>query len=110
MLLSVPHVLSKIASQKLFQKIDLHFGLSFPPSQPAWLTTKSDWEAADKSESQRSADILTRIILDSDFAIHVKTMRVFVPAEREQTQSFAFQLGARNIRVLWDVSLTLSQV
>lgn len=27
MLLSVPHVLSRIASQMLFQKIDLHFGL-----------------------------------------------------------------------------------
>lgn len=74
MLLSVPHVLSRIASQKLFQKIDLHF-------------------AADKSESQRSADILTRIILDPDFAIHVKGMRIFVPAEREQVHSFAFQLG-----------------
>lgn len=74
MLLSVPHVLSRIASQILFQKIDLHFAL-------------------DKAESQRSADILTRIILDPDFSIHVKSLRIFVPAEREQTQSFAFQLG-----------------
>lgn len=74
MLLSIPHVLSRIASQKLFQKLDLHF-------------------AADKSESQKSADMLTRIILDPAFAIHVKTIRIFVPAAREPAQSFAFQLG-----------------
>jgi len=40
--------------------------------------------------------MLTRIILDPDFAIHVKTMRIFVPAEREQTQTFAFQLGTHS--------------
>ena len=50
--------------------------------------------------------MLTRIILDSDFAVHIKIMRIFVPAEREQTQSFAFQLGAYQIRPLCDVSLT----
>jgi hypothetical protein len=72
------------------------------------LTTTSTWEAVDKSESQKSADMLTRIILDPDFAIHVKTMRIFVPAEREQTQSFAFQLGTYRIRKPRGVSLTLS--
>lgn len=63
-------------------------------------------KAADKSESQRSADILTRIILDAEFAIHVKSVRIFVPAEREQAQSFAFQLGAQKIVPLHDASLT----
>ena len=53
--------------------------------------------------------MLTRIILDSDFAVHVKTVRIFVPAEREQTQSFAFQLGAYEIGPLRDVSLTTNQ-
>ena len=48
--------------------------------------------------------MLTRIILDSGFAAHVRILRVFVPAEREQTQSFAFQLGAHQIRPLRDVS------
>ena len=52
--------------------------------------------------------MLTRIILDSDFAINVKTMRIFVPAEREQPQSFAFQLGAYQVGLLCDVSLTPS--
>lgn len=40
--------------------------------------------------------MLTRIILDPDFSIHVKAMRIFVPAEREQTQTFAFQLGTHS--------------
>ena len=53
--------------------------------------------------------MLTRIILDSDFAVHVKTVRIFVPAEREQTQSFAFQLGAYEIGPLRDASLTTNQ-
>jgi len=60
-------------------------------------------EGADKSESQKSADMLTRIILDSGFAIHVRTLRLFVPPEREHTQSFAFQLGTRQVRPLRDV-------
>ena len=71
------------------------------------LTTTSTLKAMDKSESQKSADMLTRIILDPDFAIHVKTMRIFVPAEREQTQSFAFQLGAHQIENFYDAVLTL---
>ncbi|OCH84074.1 hypothetical protein OBBRIDRAFT_839982 [Obba rivulosa] len=59
-LLSVPHPLSRIASELLFQKIDLKF-------------------ASDKQESQRSADILTQFITDENFAKHVKLLRVFVP-------------------------------
>ncbi|GBE86830.1 hypothetical protein BKA93DRAFT_788175 [Sparassis latifolia] len=57
-LLLVPHVLSRIASQLLFQKIDIYF-------------TSEKWE------SQRSADILTRIITDPEFAKHVRTLRIF---------------------------------
>jgi len=53
--------------------------------------------------------MLTRIILDSGFAIHVRTLRIFVPAEREQTQSFAFQLGAHRIRLSRGAPLTLNQ-
>ncbi|KAI0683290.1 hypothetical protein BC835DRAFT_1395904 [Cytidiella melzeri] len=59
-LLSIPHVLSRIASQLLFSQIDLHF-------------------TSDRQHSQRSADILTRIITDASFAFHVKTLRIFVP-------------------------------
>ena len=68
-LLLVPHVLSRIASQLLFRKIDLHFG-------------------SDKWDSQRSADILTRIITDNAFANLVRTLRIFVPGRDVVPMSF----------------------
>ncbi|KAI8996252.1 hypothetical protein BD414DRAFT_512690 [Trametes punicea] len=71
-LLQVPHVLSRIASELLFQRIDLHL-------------------ASEKRESQRSADILTRIITDASFASHVKTLRVYVPGR--ETFPITFQTG-----------------
>ncbi|CCM02058.1 uncharacterized protein FIBRA_04134 [Fibroporia radiculosa] len=71
-LLLVPHVLSRIASQLLFQKIDLYF-------------------VSDKRESQRSADILTRIIVDDEFAKHVKMLRVFF--QGRDVSSMTFQTG-----------------
>ncbi|KAI0633147.1 hypothetical protein C8Q77DRAFT_1218476 [Trametes polyzona] len=71
-LLQVPHVISRIASELLFQRIDLHL-------------------ASEKRESQRSADILTRIITDASFASHVKTLRVFVPGR--ETFPITFQTG-----------------
>ena len=60
------------------------------------LMTTLGCKAADKFESQRSADILSRIVLDADFAIHVKGIRIFAPTEREQSLSFAFQLGTQH--------------
>ncbi|KAI0325274.1 hypothetical protein GY45DRAFT_259934 [Cubamyces sp. BRFM 1775] len=71
-LLQVPHVLSRIASELLFQRVDIHL-------------------ASEKRESQRSADILTRIITDASFAGHVKTLRVFVPGR--ETFPITFQTG-----------------
>ncbi|KIP12194.1 hypothetical protein PHLGIDRAFT_124352 [Phlebiopsis gigantea 11061_1 CR5-6] len=69
-LLLLPHVLSRIASQLLFRRVDLHF---------------------DREHAQQSADLLTRIITDSVFATHVKTLRVFVPGR--DTHPMAFQTG-----------------
>lgn len=71
-LLHIPHVLSRIASQLLFRKIDLFF-------------------ASDKWDSQRSADILTRIITDSAFANLVRTLRIFVPGR--DVVPMTFQTG-----------------
>ncbi|KAI0820145.1 hypothetical protein BC628DRAFT_932767 [Trametes gibbosa] len=71
-LLQVPHVLSRIASELLFRRIDLHL-------------------ASEKRESQRSADILTRIITDPSFASHVRTLRVFVPGR--ETFPITFHTG-----------------
>lgn len=47
--------------------------------------------ASEKRESQRSADILTRIITDPTFASHVKTLRVFVPGR--ETFPITFHTG-----------------
>ncbi|EPS99979.1 hypothetical protein FOMPIDRAFT_1123433 [Fomitopsis schrenkii] len=71
-LLLVPHILSRIAGELLFRKIDLFF-------------------VSDKRESQRSADILTRIIVDKDFAKHVKTLRVFY--QGRDVSPMTFQTG-----------------
>ncbi|OBZ74801.1 hypothetical protein A0H81_05645 [Grifola frondosa] len=71
-LLLVPHVLSRIASQLLFQTVDLHLG-------------------SDKFQSQRSADILTRIIVDPNFGSHVKTLRIFGPGR--EAFPITFQTG-----------------
>lgn len=46
---------------------------------------------ADKRESQRSADILTRIIVDPEFAKHVKTLRVFY--QGRDVSPMTFQTG-----------------
>ncbi|KAI0341135.1 hypothetical protein BDW22DRAFT_1430285 [Trametopsis cervina] len=70
-LLSVPHVLSRVASQLLFRQVDLHFTL-------------------DTKESERSADILTRIFTDPSFALHIRTLRLFAP-EKKQPSTMAFQ-------------------
>ncbi|KAH9834599.1 uncharacterized protein C8Q71DRAFT_797831 [Rhodofomes roseus] len=70
--LLVPHILSRIASELLFRKIDLFF-------------------VPDKRESQRSADILTRVIVDKEFAKHVKTLRVFY--QGRDVSPMTFQTG-----------------
>jgi len=92
-LLLVPHVLSRIASQLLFRKIDLHFGASSGCSLhiSACSALICVLSAADKFDSQRSADILTRIITDAAFANLVRTLRVFVPGR--DISPMTFQTG-----------------
>ncbi|KAI0743067.1 hypothetical protein C8Q80DRAFT_1108088 [Daedaleopsis nitida] len=103
-LLHVPHVLSRIASELLFQRIDLHLGglatgyfIKLADDADPTLTCRyptafsSPAAASEKRESQRSADILTRIITDPTFASHVRTLRVFVPGR--ETFPITFQTG-----------------
>ena len=47
---------------------------------------------SDKWDSQRSADILTRVITDSGFASIIKTLRIFVPGR--EVVPMSFQTGA----------------
>jgi hypothetical protein len=90
-LLFVPHIPSRVASQLLFRRIDLHFGGTM------------DWEELLPLESHpqpnrkmipetKSADILTRIILDPGFASLVRSLRIF-SASFDQDRSMAFQTG-----------------
>ena len=63
-----------------------------PPAAPAVPARHGPRRpAVDKRESQRSADILTRIITDASFAGHVRTLRVFVPGR--ETFPITFQTG-----------------
>ena len=80
-LLLVPHPLSRIASQLIFRELDLRFSrLSRRELEdetqyeecrdspgPLWQST----------DAQRSADILTRIIVDPAFASVVRSLRIF---------------------------------
>jgi hypothetical protein len=85
MLLSVPHVLSRISSKLLFQDLTLRFGVPHPQSAyfSSYLGTsrgkaeKYDGLHDDVLESG-NAEILTRIITDAEFASLVKTLRIFV--------------------------------
>lgn len=94
-LLLVPHILSRIAGELLFRKIDLFFGeLGGTEAGLSWLTSCA---VSDKRESQRSADILTRIIVDKDFAKHVKTLRVFY--QGRDVSPMTFQTGEWHVLV-----------
>ncbi|KAE9391143.1 hypothetical protein BT96DRAFT_959615 [Gymnopus androsaceus JB14] len=68
-LLFVPNPLSRIASQLLFRRLDLHFsGFSDMPEEVSDQDTR---------HAQRTADILTRVITDTSFASFVRTLRIF---------------------------------
>ncbi|KAJ7689485.1 hypothetical protein B0H17DRAFT_937317 [Mycena rosella] len=79
-LLFVPNALSRVASQLLFRKLDLH--LSVPPDQ----------EDATGAHAQRSADILTRVIVDPPFGSFVRTLCIYSHAVGKD-ESMAFQIG-----------------
>ncbi|KAJ6595905.1 hypothetical protein DFH09DRAFT_1135934 [Mycena vulgaris] len=79
-LLFVPNALSRVASQLLFRKLDLH--LSVPP----------DHDDAASAHAQRSADILTRVIVDPPFGSFVRTLCIHSHAIGKD-DSIAFQIG-----------------
>ncbi|KAJ7108597.1 hypothetical protein C8R44DRAFT_842911 [Mycena epipterygia] len=81
-LLFVPNALSRVASQVLFQKLDLH--LSVPPNH--------DDAGAPAHYAQRSADILTRVIVDPSFGSFVRTLCIYSYAIGKD-DSMAFQIG-----------------
>ncbi|KAG5638689.1 hypothetical protein H0H81_010914 [Sphagnurus paluster] len=96
-LLFIPCAVSQVASQLLFQKLDLHFGGidSEEGRADVWTHHTGDLclvKDEDARHAQRSADILTRIIVDPRFAMSVRTLRIYAPM-RDRDGSMAFQTG-----------------
>lgn len=95
-LLLVPNVLSRIASQLIFREIDLHLTAAIEPGgasrfrHPQGEDLKQD--DVDVWHYQRSADILTRILVDPHFAGQVRSLKVFA-VSYDVTQPLAFQVG-----------------
>ncbi|KAG6890150.1 hypothetical protein C0995_011445 [Termitomyces sp. Mi166 len=96
-LLFIPHTISHVASQILFRKLDLHFGGidAEEGKSDIWMQHAGDVGFADDvnaRHAQRSADILTRIIVDPKFASAVRTLRIYAPI-RDKDGALAFQIG-----------------
>jgi hypothetical protein len=94
-LLFVPHTLSRIASQLLFRKLDLHFEGHLDDDDDDDNDNDDD-EQLSKSRrlDGRYADILTRIIIDSGFASLVRTVRIYaLDTYRRLDAPTAFETG-----------------
>ncbi|KAG5337087.1 hypothetical protein C0989_010828, partial [Termitomyces sp. Mn162] len=96
-LLFIPHTISRVASQILFRKLDLHFGGidAEEGRNDVWMHHTGEVGFAkdeDARHAQRSADILTRIIVDPKFATAVRTLRIYAPI-RDREGALAFQIG-----------------
>ncbi|KAG2359906.1 hypothetical protein BDR07DRAFT_1414029 [Suillus spraguei] len=81
-LLLVPHALSRIASQLIFREIDLHFTASPGPPRGDNKYKDAHGDHDEQAELdawhyQRSADILTRILVDPVFASHIRSLSVY---------------------------------
>ncbi|KAF8555155.1 hypothetical protein OG21DRAFT_1507955 [Imleria badia] len=95
-LLLVPNVLSRIASQLLFREIDLHLTAAIEPGSPEGRFRPLQGECPNQDidiwHHQRSADILTRILVDAHFAGQVRSLSVYA-VSYDVTQPLAFQVG-----------------
>lgn len=95
-LLQLPHVLSRIAFQLVFTRIDLHFGVCKLANEEG----KHDLDDPDrpgfkleKRLAQRTADIIARVVLDPSFANLIRTVRI--SAERkDRSNHMAFRTSA----------------
>ncbi|KAG6856146.1 hypothetical protein H0H87_007151, partial [Tephrocybe sp. NHM501043] len=102
-LLFIPHIVSRVASRILFRKLDLHFGGIDAEAGKSefWTHHYGEFEAAkdeDARHAQRSADILTRIIVDPEFAGAVRTLRIYAPI-RMLTNAIPNLINLRNVHI-----------
>ncbi|KAG2352713.1 hypothetical protein BDR07DRAFT_1312760 [Suillus spraguei] len=92
-LLLVPHALSRIASQLIFREIDLHFTASpGPNNRYKDVLGGHDEQELDAWHYQRSADILTRILVDTVFASHIRSLSVYAIVS-DASHILAFKTG-----------------
>ncbi|KAG2143596.1 hypothetical protein DEU56DRAFT_791460 [Suillus clintonianus] len=95
-LLLVPHALSRIASQLIFREIDLHFtaspDLSRVENRYRGVHGGHEEQELDAWHYQRSADILTRILVDPVFALQVRSLSVYAVVS-DASHTLAFQTG-----------------
>lgn len=95
-LLLVPNALSRIASQLLFREIDLHLTPAMEPGGAEGRVRPTQGGSVEQDidtwHYQRSADILTRILVDSHFAGQVRSLSIFA-VSYDVTQLLAFQAG-----------------
>ncbi|KAG2352100.1 hypothetical protein BDR07DRAFT_1344518 [Suillus spraguei] len=97
-LLLVPHALSRIASQLIFREIDLHFTASPGPPRGDNKYKDAHGDHDEQAELdawhyQRSADILTRILVDPIFASHVRSLSVYAIVS-DASHILAFKTGS----------------
>ncbi|KAL5478706.1 hypothetical protein ACEPAI_1983 [Sanghuangporus weigelae] len=95
-LMQIPHVLSRIAFELVFQTVDLHIGVCrLSGEDKNWGDGDLDHPdrpgyKLEKQLAQRTADIVARIVLDPSFAKLIKTVRI--SAERtDKSQHMAFR-------------------
>ena len=96
-LLLVPNVLSRIASQFLFRELDIHLTAAIEPGSADGHFRSLQGESHNQDNIdvwhyQRSADILTRILVDPHFASQVRSLKVFA-VSYDVMQPLAFQVG-----------------
>lgn len=113
-LLQIPHVLSRIAFEIVFQRIDLHFGTcKLSGEEKYWREGDDDPERPglrlEKQLTQRTADVLSRIVLDPSFAKLVKTVRISA-SRRDRSHHMAFQTSTLflNVRLSLHLSYCLT--
>ncbi|KAI5120006.1 hypothetical protein M0805_008467 [Coniferiporia weirii] len=95
-LLHIPHVLSRIAFEFVFETVDLHFGVcKLAGEEKVWGAAEQDHPdrpgfRLEKQLAQRTADIIARIVLDPSFAKLIKTVRISAE-RRDRNNHMAFQ-------------------
>lgn len=88
----MPHAISRIASHLLFRELNLYFGNVCDADEKIDSWNHTDDKDEDIRHALRSADILTRIIVDISFAGAVRTLKIYAPTH-DKDGTMAFQTG-----------------